>query len=553
MFCVNCGRELGEEDSFCTECGCPVEKEKTEIISNVKGSRKKFLILIPILALAVGIIAISGTDFFKRTFYSPEKYFQYTMKKYVQEESQMLAEWYGRLVKGDIDISDSSVSGELTVRFGEEGIELLESAAAFGDLDYLDDLAWLEQVSVATEFSVKDEIISGNLALKLGEDELLSANSIADMADETAYLQIPVLSDKYACVDLDEYLDELSYYMEDGDIIGYFETLYACYPEKEEVERLLYKYGTLALSGIEDVEKSRETLHAGDVDQKCTALRTVIKSRTLRDISKAVLKEMKNDEELRRIMKNLSDLEGFDYLYDEYRNLLDEALDDAEDIDLYDDIVLTIYTDNKGSIIGMQVKMGDDRFCCVGLQKGKNIGYEVVCDADGVGFLLEGEGEESGGLINADFVLETDSYYGSEEVEFRVENFDKKAVRKGNVSGTVIFALEELEDMLGIDGRFLRGYVLTVTFDMDEQSRNADIRLMDDEEEVVSVGWNMKIDDGKEVSIPKKSDVIMIEDERDVSDWLDSVDTDRLIDHLKETALPRDIVYELEDILDWYM
>lgn len=553
MFCVNCGMELKEEDSFCTECGWPVGKEKTDETSGAGGSRKKLLILIPVLVLAVGIIALSGTDFFRRTFYSPEKYFQYTMEKYVREESQVLADWYGRLFRENNNISDRSVSAELTVRFGDEGIELLESAAAFGGLEYLHDMEWLKQVSVATEFSVKDEIISGNLALKLGEDELLSANSIADMENEKAYLQIPALSDKYAGVELDEYLEELSYYIEDGDIIGYFETLYACYPEKEEVERLLYKYCTLALSGIDDVEKNRETLHAGEVDQKCTALRTVIKSETLRDISKTVLEEMKNDQELIRIMKNLSGLKGNGYLYDAYIDLLDETLDDVDNIGLYDDIVLTIYVDNKGNIIGMQAKTGDDRFYCAGLQKGKNVGYEVVCDVNGGGFLLEGKGEESGDLINADFVLEIDSYYGSEEVEFRVENFDKKALRQGNASGTVIFALEEMENILGIDGRILRGYVLTVTLDIDEQSRNADIRLMNDGEEVVSVGWNIKADDGKEVSIPEKSEVIMLEDEGDVSDWLDSVDTDRLIDHLKETALPRDIIYELEDIFDWYM
>lgn len=558
MFCVNCGKELGEEDSFCTNCGCPVEREETGEHSGKKGFGKKgfgktVFILIPVLAVAVCVIAAFGMNFFRRTFSSPEKYFQYVTKKYVREEAEVFANQYDRLVKESYNVSDKSVSAKLTVTLGDEGRELLESAAAFADLEYLDDLGWLEQVSMETGVSVKDQIISGNLALKLGEDELLTANSIADMERETAYLQVPVLSDKYIGAELDEYLDELSYYFEDGDIIAHFETLYECYPDKGAVERLLYKYCMLAVSCIDDVEKSRETLHAGDVSLKCTALRTVIRSGTLQNMSKTVLTEMKNDEELRQIMKEFSKLEGFGYVYDDYRDLLDEALDEAEDIDLYDDIVLTVYVNNKGEIIGAQVKTGDNRLYCASLQKGKDIGCEVICDVYGGGFQLEGKGKESGNRVSADFVLETDSYYGSEEVEFRVEDFDKKAAAQGDLSGTVILPLEETEDLFGIDGRILQRYVLVMTFDVKESARKADLRLMNDEEEVVCVSWDMKTGGGKEVSVPENSDVIMIEDEGGLADWINSVDTERFTNHLKETGLPKDIIYDIENLLDWYM
>lgn len=87
MFCVNCGKELGEEDSFCTNCGCPVEREETGEHSGKKGFGKKgfgktVFILIPVLAVAVCVIAAFGMNFFRRTFSSPEKYFQYVTKKY---------------------------------------------------------------------------------------------------------------------------------------------------------------------------------------------------------------------------------------------------------------------------------------------------------------------------------------------------------------------------------------------------------------------------------------------------------------------------------------
>lgn len=554
MFCVNCGKELSEGDSFCTNCGCPVEGGETETHSGKKGFPKSVVILIPVLAVAViGAAAVFGMNFFRRTFSSPEKYFQYVTKKYVREEAEVFANQYNRLVKESYNISDKSINAELAVRLGDEGREILESAAAYADLEYLDDLEWLEQVSMESEFSVKDRMISGNLVLKLGEDELLAANGIADLDDQTAYLQIPVLSDKYMGAELDEYLDELSYYFEDGDILTYFETLYACYPDKEVVEKLLYKYGMLAVSCIDDVEKSRETLQAGDVSVKCTALRTVIRSKTLQNMSKTVLKEMKNDEELRQIMKEFSKLEEYEYVYDEYRDLLDEGLDEAEEIDLYDDIVLTVYANNKGEVIGAQVKAGDGRLYCAGLKKGKDIGCEVTFDMYDGGFQLEGKGKESGNKMDADFVLEIDSYDGSEEVEFRVENFDTEAARQGDLNGTVILTLEGMEDLLGINGRILQRYDLEVTLGIYESSRKADIRLMNDEDEVVCVSWNMEMGSGKKGSVPGSSNVIMIEDESDLLDWLDSVDVDRFTDQLRETALPKDFIDDMEDILDWYM
>lgn len=568
VFCENCGMELAEEDSFCTNCGTPVVKEEAGGFSeNVPGGfpgnspkpgghKKK--VLLSVLAAAAGVavvavVAVFGMNFFRRTFSSPEKYFRYTTEKYMKEQAGTIASGYDRLIRENYNVSNKSINAELTVRLGDGGRDFLESAAAYADLEEFEDLGWLEQVSVETEFSVKDKVMSGNLALKLGEDELLSGNGIADMGDETAYFQVPALSDKYIGVDLDEVIEELAYYMEDGDIIAYFDNLYACCPDKEAVEKLLYQYGTLAVSCIDEVEKSKETISAGNVSQKCTALQTVIRSKTLQNMTKTVLREMKEDEELRQIMKNLSKIEGAEDLYDEYRDLLSEADDLADDIDLSDKIVLTTYVNNKSEIIGVEMKAGDVRLYYAVLRKGKDIGCEVVCDIDDEGFRLEGNGTVSGSKVNMDFELRIETYYGTERVEFQVEDFDAAAAAQGNLKGSIILPLEELEDLLDLNGQIPGDYILEVSFDTGGQSGNVDIRLLEDKEEIVSVGLRKETGSAKSIEIPKNRDVIMVEDVYDLEDWLDTIDADQLIKNLKNAGIPRDITDEIEDFVDVFL
>ena len=93
MFCVNCGKELIEGEAFCTNCGWPTGQTEGDTMEMAPQPLKKrgkwgksLKIFIPAaaLALVIGVIfsfgignfSVPGTNFIRRNFSSPEKYFQ---------------------------------------------------------------------------------------------------------------------------------------------------------------------------------------------------------------------------------------------------------------------------------------------------------------------------------------------------------------------------------------------------------------------------------------------------------------------------------------------
>ena len=511
--------------------------------------KKVLLIAAPVLLLAVLIGGFSsfGANFFRKTFSSPEGYFQYVMKKAVRENARTASNIYNNLVKENLNFTDKSISGAVTLRLEEEGRDFLE------DIDIVDDAGWLEEVTLETDASVKDKVISATVALKLGQDEVLSGNAVVDANKDRAYVQVPSLSDTYLGAETEDLMYELSYYLGDMDFFEFWDTLYECCPDKKTVEKLLYKYSCLAISCIDDVEKSKDTVEAGDVSQKCLSLKATINTKTLQNMLETVLKEMREDEELKKIMKDLSALEGMEDLYDDYRDLLDELLDEVEDIDLYEKIILEVYVNGKGELIGFQIEYDELRILSVKPRDGKKFGLEISYESYADGVKLEGTGKESGNKASGEFEVKVETYYGSERIRFRLEDVDTEAIEEGNVKGTFILPLKEIDDIFGLDNRMLRKYEMVLSADMDESKQKAELILMNDKDQVASILFDFKTGSGKKADLPKNADVIIVEDGDDLEDWLDTIDVDRFIRNLEKTEMPSDMVDEIEDLLDWIL
>ncbi len=590
MFCVHCGQEMTEGELFCTNCGSKLgeaaaggattgetaaggaaagetaaggaatgETAAGGAMGRIawppfknmgKWGGKVLTFGLPAVAivLVVGVIAVYGAEFFMRTFMSPEKYFQHVVKKSAQRNAEILANNYDTLFKEKMNFVDRTVDGSVEVRLGDEARNMIELA---GSMAGIDDFDWLKQAGLKGKVSVKDRVFSGSAALQLGKDEVLTLNAAADQ--QKAYLQVPTLSKKYIGVDLETLLAETYYYNStDLDVLfSYLDALYTSFPEKQQVKKLLYKYFTLAISCIDEVEKGKETLDAGDVTEKCTTLETVIRTKTVKNMTKTVLTEMKKDEELKKILKDFSKLEGMENFYDEYMDGIDMMLDEVGDIELYENITLIVYVNGKGEMIGFRIKTGDSKFYYANPQKGSKVGYDVTCEMPGQSWRLKGQGKESGGKVDADFTLRMDTYYGTKSLAFRGEDLDINAVKKGELKGTLILPLKEVDDFLESDNRMLRRYDLTLKFDIGGSSFKADASLMDAKEEVAAVTLNIKEKAGEKGKIPGKQDVIVVENVSDFADWMDTVNTDAFINRLEKANLPIDIINYIEEAISY--
>lgn len=573
MFCENCGQKLEEGARFCENCGTPVVPAENggqtippgggnpttpnggyagsgwQKKPEKKGIGGLLKILIPvavvIVVLAVGAAAFAmGGEFFKRTFSSPEKYFQHVAKKSLQKNAEIVANHYNTLIKEQANFTDRSAKGTVVVRLGDSARDLIELAGS------LDDVSWLEEASLESEVSVKDRVFSGSAALLLGKDKILTENIAAD--EKAFYMQIPELSDKYIGVDLETFLEKYYPYTDltAAELFDYLDELYASLPEKKQVASLFYKYFSLAVSCIEEVEKGKEALDAGGVTEKCMTLETVIRTSTAKNITKTVLKAMREDEELKEIIKNFSKMEGLDGAYDEFRDGLDMALDAADDLELPDNIVLTLYVNGKGDVVGLRAKMGDAKYYCAGTQKGKDVGYEMTLEADGQVVRLEGQGKESGGKVTADCTFKVDAYGEQKSAEFRFEDLDRGAWEKGNIKGAIVIPLKEVDDLLDLNNRILRRYDMALGLDIGDGNISADLRIMEEKEEFAAVSYSLKQGAGKKGSVPSGKNVVMAEDEQDILEWAESINADAFLKGLRKSKIPADIVDEIEDEID---
>lgn len=592
MFCMNCGKTVADDERFCQNCGWPVGQNagqgngddakdpgfepNTPVTDQRPGdggygaapqgmspgtmapSPKKKLVkvLIPVLAVAatVAILVFSGlasraVNLFKKTFSSPESYFQEVMKSALQDEAKTLANLYNSMIREPLNVKDQSVSGKITAKLGDDVRKLLETVG------YPEDLDWLKEVSLAVDLSSKNNAFSGNAALALGQNELISGNAICDVNGGKAYVQVPILSGKYLGADLG---DAYYGYRELTQAMEKLNAIYEAFPDKAVVERLIYKYYSLAIDCVKNVDRSDETLTAGGVSQKCTALRTVITTDTMKDMTRAVLKEMRNDQELKTLIEtmykmNMQINQGYSAADYDHEGWIDAALENVDNIQMNSELTMKIYVDGEGEIIGTKAEVEGTSIYGVRLQKGGNVGYEVSCESPYEGnFSLVGTGKQSGDTENVDFELNTGTS-DLDKIRFRVKDLDRKAYKAGNFKGTIIIPLEEFDNMMGDAALLLRQYDVALALDWGEAEKKVGLSLLLGDGEVASIEYAFKMGPGKEISIPSGGETILVEDQYDLAEWARTADLDRFMDQLKKTEIPSDIITGLENTLKMYM
>ena len=412
---------------------CPVEEP--QVVSAPKAEQPqapapkkkklKFLrFLLPVaavvvvLALVIGIFApstvssitkgLSGS--FIKTFGEPEEYFQH-----VEEETVMgLARNFSRSYGQYRDSFTSDVAGEASVKLtiSEEFSDLIKSVLGASGMDF----EWLNGLELKLGSNSKGDLADTRIELLLGENSILSAQMIMDNANQMLYAALPSISNKFMALDLEELIDEdamtgmqgMTNMMTDAEFINVL-------PTEDEINDLLERYISLALSQIEEVEMEEEKVSVGDYEEKLTVLEFSIDGEDAAKMATAVLKAMKEDEDLKAIVVRLgdylvksevADYDDGDELYDEFKDALDEAMDDLDGME-DDDTELTWrdYVNSDHEVVGRTIEFDDEELLhYLQVQEGKNIGFEAACGE----FKVTGEGTMVRDVINAEYVFKMD-------------------------------------------------------------------------------------------------------------------------------------------------
>jgi len=642
VFCSKCGNPVKEGTKFCAKCGTPVaapvqktvveeiktpvketvntieeavaeEQSVTNVIPTVEtasipvqevvkkpkkkekkssGSKKAIFVIGGILVAFILIVAIcianaaSVSNFFMKTFSSTEKYYHFVEEKTAKEIAQVAGCFYEKAILEGLDISNKGASVELKVSLDEGGKDLIELAGLAGV-----DLSWIDEAQIAANASVKDLSYGFGTTIGLNDVDIISGNMIMDMEEGSGYVQIPELSKTYIGIDFEEDMDEydaeaMQEMQENMQKLqeACAEFLETC-PDRAKFEKIISKYMNIVITSAEDVSKDDATIKVEGVKQKCTALIVTIDEEAFVDMLKAVVKEMKKDEDLEELVTNFAssgllyvrgkkEVAAIPYLgYEENEKYIEEnTIDDDEVYDAFIDeledelsnmenhadgdneFVITVYVNNKGEIVGREIEYDDDYYnMCVSMlmpKKGNQVAYEYTYEENGRKVSFIGSGKESGNKVTGDFSVE---YNGAALVDFKVKDFNTEDLKKLQVNGEVEISMgsgiSKVIGMTEYDAAF-DGSSVNLKAKSSDNSAELTVGAVYDEESLGTVTMAYKTEKSSSLKIPNDKDVVYADDEDDVEDWLEDVDWDNLIEKMEKADVSSGIIDELEDFID---
>lgn len=525
-----------------------------EVTKAKKGSGKKILIfgtIVVAVLLLLGVTKVAAMEnAVVKLFTSPAGYYQYVEEKNAGQMAKTLASVYSELFRENINISDRNTKAGMNVKLDSDVIDLV------GSFLYRD-VEFLENFGVTMEVNGKDEVFQNKLGIKSQGEELVTGEVILNLENEMFYAQIPQMSKKYLSAQIDTLQEQfgLSVSAEDcKEGLKQLKKIYEVLPEEEQVENLLTKYIGLALSCVEEVEEEKTVLTVNDVSMKCTKLEAVLTEETMQEMTKLLLEHLLEDKEVRSIVEDVLTalvIKDAEEIYDEFMEEISWLLENVEDIQLDEELEITLWVDKNGIICGRKIEYdteydGTYEASYVVAKDGKNVGIEIEGEVDNVKVRLDGtatiknkklNGElnvKAAGLKLANIIL-SELEIGKESLEgsFYVELED-----------AIVDLVEEEIGGLPID---ISDAGLKFDISSEKEKSSLGFALLVDEDALVQVDTSVQFADGESVSMPKSKNCILVEDVDDIEDYVETVSEDEFIEELEDAGVPIELVGAIEE------
>ena len=601
MFCMKCGKPTEGDANICPECAAlqaqpapeaqpeipvqqPLYPEQPEIpvqqpaetfvLSTPEVTKKpkkpanKLLIAIiaVVTALAVGLGAFAGWPYISTFFYNMTHSDEEEASRVVQNAvtdtvkqflfthetggvgSKKQPGLYTRLRNAFAEGSmETAADFSVNLKLNKTLLDTVVSAAGIpSDID----LSAFEDVTVEVKTNAKDDKVEVSLGAVIIGKTVLSADLVLDTPNETVYLRIPQLNDKWTSIEVPNMGSSMG---EMKSAISGMGALLSVLPEEEVLIRLLEKYIPIALNELE-AEKSSDTFKAGGVSQKLTEYE--ITEKAALSMVLAVLKEAKSDDDIKAICDDISDYvndmyrqsyEQMKEYYDEYdmeapeyqeQDLWEMAKEGiSEAISYLQDYKseassktvceIGILSDAKGALCGLTLKASGQKAECFAVRSGNKYGFELSFPNDAIS--IEGEGKYKGDLLTAEYEIEA---MGMEIGTIELKDFDLEYMTKGTV---IIRPSEELiSNVLGGSAAILSmgDPALELSFTSGETSTLC-VAVHMGSNEFVRISLDSSFKDASGVSIPSGA---ISPDE-----WSEGLGMQSVADILEDAGIPLEL------------
>lgn len=566
MYCEKCGKEIPNGGKFCTACGGAAVEEKVNVsqsnasetkipennFSNGGREKKKRKKLWIVLAAVIAVLAaLSITAFASpyvnnllyKTFTPADKYFKHTVKKNVKVLSDGVADMVD-ILRNSSNSNSAQYSMKATV--GDELWNLIPS-----DEESAKYYNWIKDAEIKGSTTVKDDKISTDAEVLVNDKKLSSVEVAMDLNDEQMYMSAPEIMEKSVRMPLDG-SDDIK------DMFDGIEAIQKAIPEGKTVSDLIVRYSESVAEEVTEVEKKNDTVKIDGIEQKCTCLEVTVTPKTAKNVLKTVLKQLKGDEEIKKILNDIGDSVGEKFPEDEFEDSISEAIDEINDTDFdFEDVGFYIWVDNNGRIIGFgadekSIPEFDGEIFIGACKKGDTTASTIRMDMeDGdISFDFSGKSKEEGGKISGDYILEVQ---GMEILSFKVSDVDVKKQKEGLASGKATISLASgfsnvLEDLLG--SYSMNSFVkqlsdIAIEYEVNQDTKEdvtCSFAVLKKNDLLAKISIQAKMTNESDIKIP--SDYVDVDDVTDPREL--GVTFDNLLNALKDAGAPQEITDALE-------
>lgn len=486
----------------------------------------------------VGVVNASAIgNFVKQSFSSPQSYFQYVEEKQAKETASTVADLYGSYLEQYENMDTQSASGEITIELGANARAMLQALTST-------DMSFLENTKLTYEVGYQEKIMGLNLGMLISDKNVISVESILDMEGGMAYFLIPELSSQYLSTPLDMSDVDTSANMQMSQVV---KTM----PNADIVEDLYMDYYTTAISCIDNVEKSSETIEAGGISQKCTVLTATIDNETAKEMVEVVCTKLKSDENVETVVKDLANAQNAmeegsadgEAMYQEFVQTMDEAIASADSISLDENITMTVWVNGKGEIVGRDVHVSDAEVKYVAPSKGNKVGLEASITADGTNYAIEGSGKVSMNKLSGEYAISSN---GTDFVNLEVADYDVKKMEDGYINGTFTLSMTSEASRALTETAMTANYDLQIDCKSSKDSSEVKISILSLDQLMGAVTITSNMNGKVDATLPAADAVVSAEDETALYNWIASVDWASFTASLREAGLPSEFVDSIE-------
>ena len=394
MICPNCQKEV-EKGAFCPFCGAPLPAENSDSApENAAGAtldpsfygeneagetplKKKKKIwpwiaggIAALLAVFAVVVIVNRAYFgnvWRKTFYSPENYYQYVEKAFVEENLDRAAANPAPRQE-TVDFS-KPVRLTASLDLAKEAAELLKGLPV--------DLTWLKNLGVSASVLPGKTDAKASFIFSLNGAKALEMDLFTS-SDGTLLASLPAFSDKAIRLGAKEAVSALPLPFELPDLSGVKDAL----PDRESAAKIAKRYLDLVIEEFSSVEKTSEKMRAGEAEASFTVLTVSFDRETLEKALEKVAAALKEDGEVREIYEKIAAALGQTADYDGFLKSFEKGREEGEAPAI--DLKMDVYVDAYGKVCGR--KFYDEKGSFLFLK---------VQDGDRTGVLMRADGDES--------------------------------------------------------------------------------------------------------------------------------------------------------------